>query len=251
MGKKRKTYSQEFKLMVVEDYLSGKSGGITKIAKKYDIPKDYMVTRWTRAYKEFGIDGLRENRGKTGISKGRLRINNISAEERILRLEAENANSRKIVEHKENILKKEIILELSNKYSISILLKVSKVSHSTYYAWLKRKDIITDKMNEDSYIISKIKDLYKKHKGKYGVDRMTHALEQDFGIKINRKRTYKLMKNNGYLAVIKAKKKYNKTGEVHPKHNVLKKNFTTSYPFDKIAKDITEIKNTFSRLKKL
>ena len=33
MGKKRKTYSQEFKLMVVEDYLSGKSGEITKIAK--------------------------------------------------------------------------------------------------------------------------------------------------------------------------------------------------------------------------
>ncbi len=68
MGKKRKTYSQEFKLMVVEDYLSGKSGGITKIANKYDIPKDYMVTRWTRVYKEFGIDGLKENRGKTRFS---------------------------------------------------------------------------------------------------------------------------------------------------------------------------------------
>ena len=95
-------------------------------------------------------------------------------------------------------------------------------------------------MKEDSYIISKIKDLYEKHKGRYGVDRMTHALEQDFGIKINRKRTYRLMKNNGYLAVIKAKKKYNKIGEVHPKHNVLKRDFTTSCPFDKIATDITE-----------
>ena len=106
MGKKRKTYSQEFKLMVVEYYLSEKSGGITKIAKKYDIPKDYMVTRWTRAYKEFGIDRLRENRGKTGISKCRPRKNNLSAEEKILRLEAENAYLRKIVEHRENILKK-------------------------------------------------------------------------------------------------------------------------------------------------
>lgn len=106
MGKKRKTYSKEFKLMVVEDYLSGKSGGITKIAKKYDIPKDYMVTRWTRTYKEFGIDGLRENRGKAGIFKGRPRKNKLSTEERILRLEAENAYLRKIVEHRENILKK-------------------------------------------------------------------------------------------------------------------------------------------------
>lgn len=107
MGKKRKTYSQEFKLMVVEDYLSGKSGGITKIAKKYDIPKDYMITRWTRTYKELGVDGLGENRGKaTGILKGRPRKTNLSIEEKILKLEAENAYLRKIVEHRENLLKK-------------------------------------------------------------------------------------------------------------------------------------------------
>ena len=65
-----------------------------------------MVTRWTRAYKEFGIDGLKENRGKTGSSKGRPKKNNLSTEEKILRLEAENAYLRKIVEHRENILKK-------------------------------------------------------------------------------------------------------------------------------------------------
>lgn len=76
-------------------------------------------------------------------------------------------------------------------------------------------------MLEDKHIISKIKELYQKHKGRYGVDRMTHALEQDYGIKINRKRTYRFIKENGYLAVIKVKKKYNKSGEVHPKHNVL------------------------------
>lgn len=65
-----------------------------------------MITRWTRAYKKFGIDGLEEKRGKTGISKGRPRKNNLSAEEKIFKLEAENAYLRKIVEHRENILKK-------------------------------------------------------------------------------------------------------------------------------------------------
>lgn len=44
-------------------------------------------------------------------------------------------------------------------------------------------------MLEDAYIIDKIKILYEKHKGRYGVDRMTHALEQDYDIKMNRKRT--------------------------------------------------------------
>lgn len=38
MGKKRKTYSQEFKLMVVEDYLLGKSGGINKISMRCSVP---------------------------------------------------------------------------------------------------------------------------------------------------------------------------------------------------------------------
>ncbi len=103
-------------------------------------------------------------------------------------------------------------------------------------------------MLEDKHIISKIKELYQKHKGRYGVDRMTHALEQDYYIKINRKRTYRFMKENGYLAVIKVKKKYNKSGEVHPKHNVLKRNFNTSCPFDKIATDLTEIKNKGKKL---
>ena len=91
--------------------------------------------------------------------------------------------------------------------------------------------------------MEKIKELYKKHKGRYGVDRMTHALEQDYDIKRNHKKIYRLMKENNVLAVIKAKKNYTKPGEPHPKHNVLKRNFNASCPFDKVATDMTEIKH--------
>jgi len=92
-------------------------------------------------------------------------------------------------------------------------------------------------------IVDKIKELYKVHKGRYGVDRMTHALEQDYGIKHNHKKIYRLMKENNLLSVIKTKKKFTKPGNPHPKHNVLKRNFDTSCPFDKVATDITEIKH--------
>ena len=106
MGNKRKTYSKEFKIMVVEDYLSGKNGGIVQIAKKYDIPKDYMVTLWTRKYNEKGPDSLGENRGKAkGIRKGRPK-KNMSDKDKIRYLEAENAYLREIVRERENILKK-------------------------------------------------------------------------------------------------------------------------------------------------
>lgn len=91
--------------------------------------------------------------------------------------------------------------------------------------------------------MGKIKELYKKHKGRYGVDRMTHALEQDYDIKHNHKKIYRLMKENNLLAVIKTKKNYTKPGEPHPKHNVLKRNSNTSCPFDKVATDITKIKH--------
>ena len=92
-------------------------------------------------------------------------------------------------------------------------------------------------------ILEKIKELYQKHKGRYGVDRMTHALEQDYGIKYNHKKIYRLMKENNLLAVVKAKKNYKKPREPHPKHNVLKRNFNTSCPFDKVATDMTELKH--------
>jgi len=50
-------YSEEFKLMVVRDYLNG-SLGYSLIAKKYGIPSESPVERWVRAYKEFGVKGL-------------------------------------------------------------------------------------------------------------------------------------------------------------------------------------------------
>lgn len=106
MGNKRKTYSKEFKLMVVEDYLSGKSGGIMQIAKKYAIPKAYMVTLWTRKYNEKGPDSLGENRGKAKCKRKGRPKKNMSDKEKIKYLEAENAYLREIVKKRENILKK-------------------------------------------------------------------------------------------------------------------------------------------------
>ncbi|MCP1144597.1 transposase [Lysinibacillus endophyticus] len=49
-------YNEEFKLMVVQEYLSG-SLGYRAIAKKYGIG-DSPLRRWVRAFKEFGHSGL-------------------------------------------------------------------------------------------------------------------------------------------------------------------------------------------------
>lgn len=96
-------------------------------------------------------------------------------------------------------------------------------------------------MQEEKVIIGAIKELYDEHKGRYGVNPMTHALRREKYIECNHKKIYRLMKENGYLSVVKRKKKYNIPGKPHPKKNVLKRNFTTSCPYDKIATDVTEI----------
>jgi transposase InsO family protein len=70
---------------------------------------------------------------------------------------------------------------------------------------------------------------------------MTNALRIEKNIKYNHKKIYRLMRENGYLSVVKRKKNYERPGKPHPKHNVLKRNFTTSCPYDKVATDVTEI----------
>jgi len=57
----------------------------------------------------------------------------------------------------------------------------------------------------------------------------------------NHKKIYRLMSENGYLSIVKRKKKYKNPGKPHPKHNILKRNFKTSCPYDKMATDVTEI----------
>lgn len=51
-GSKFAKYSSEFKLQVVKDYLSGKSGGMPSIVKKYGLKSDNQGLTWTRKYRE-------------------------------------------------------------------------------------------------------------------------------------------------------------------------------------------------------
>lgn len=124
---------------------------------------------------------------------------------------------------------------------MKILLKISKINKSSYYKWLSNIEKQGKKEQEENKIIEAIKELYIKHKGRYGIERMTKALKVEKDIHCNHKKAYRIMKENGYLSVVKPRKNYIKPGKPHPKHNVLKRNFTTSCPYDKIATDVTEI----------
>lgn len=139
-------------------------------------------------------------------------------------------------------MKYEVIEKLISRFPITLLLQVAEINRSGYYRWLNKRMIVSEKSKEDAQVIKCIEKLYKKHYGRYGVERMTVALSSDYGLKFNHKKVYRLMLQNGYLAVIKAKKRYKKPGDPHPKKNVLVRNFSTSCPFDKMVTDVTEYK---------
>src|SRR5665648_755034 len=111
------------------------------------------------------------------------------------------------------ILKKrkyQVIDELSSRYPVTLLLQIARINRSGYYRWLNKKMVVSEKSKRDAQAIKCIKELYSKHYGRYGVERMTAALWADYGLNLNHKKVYRLMSQNGYLAVIKAKKRYRK-----------------------------------------
>ena len=61
MSKNRK-YSDEIRLTVVMDYLSGKFGGYVKVAQKYGIHRK-AIQRWVALYQLYGAEGLCKTSG--------------------------------------------------------------------------------------------------------------------------------------------------------------------------------------------
>ncbi|MDQ8759408.1 transposase [Streptococcus ruminantium] len=74
-GSKFTNYPPEFKIQVVEDYLSGKSGGMPSIVKKYGLKSDSQVLTWTRKYREDPVLLTQDLRGRK--STGRPKSTNL------------------------------------------------------------------------------------------------------------------------------------------------------------------------------
>lgn len=89
-GSKFSKYSYEFKLEVVEDYLSGRSGGYRAIATKYGLKSKRQVEVWVKLYQEAPQRLTVETRGrKHGIGKS-IKLEEMSVEKQNEYLRMEN-----------------------------------------------------------------------------------------------------------------------------------------------------------------
>jgi putative transposase len=81
-----------------------------------------------------------------------------------------------------------------------MLCKIAGVSKSGYYKWLKRQDNPTDKDLDDQSIVTKIIECQQDPdiNWSYGYPRVQTWLKKTYGLKVNHKRIYRLMKANEF-----------------------------------------------------
>lgn len=124
-------------------------------------------------------------------------------------------------------------------YAIKDLCDLLQCSRSGYYAWLKRRAILTAKDATDEQLLSTIRKEHAKHKF-FGYRRVTTTVCKRFVQRVNHKRVHRLMRENGLLSCIRRKRypilKYT-TQAVS--NNLLQRDFHADRPYQKLVTDIT------------
>ena len=131
-----------------------------------------------------------------------------------------------------------IVAELRSNYPLKDLLKLSGIARSTFYYYLKQKDV--DKYESEK---TDILELFNKNKGRYGYRRLTSLLKAK-GYCINHKTVLKLMNELGIKGKQRKNDKYySYKGEVGKiAANLLERDFYAANPFEKLTTDVTEFK---------
>jgi transposase InsO family protein len=115
------------------------------------------------------------------------------------------------------------------------------LNRSSYYKWLRRAKSASELCNES--LIPHIRAAYEERDGILGYRQMTIKLNREYGIGINHKRVYRLMRLIGLKSVCR-RKRYNyvrSTPEVVAE-NILNRDFTAERPCQKWLTDVTELK---------
>lgn len=128
-----------------------------------------------------------------------------------------------------------MISKLKSRYKLSHLCSSARVSKSGYYKFIKNNNPY-----KDYDLIMDICSIQKYHHYSYGYRKITAALNSQNNTQYNKKRVYRLMKENDLLCVVKKKKNiHNKP--YYRTNNKLKRNFQSEIRYEKLVTDITEI----------
>ena len=111
------------------------------------------------------------------------------------------------------------------------------MAKSTYYFEINKVNVVEAKNAE---LVEEIKEIFEKHKGRYGVRRV-HKELVNRGYTINHKRIQRLMHNMNLYGKRPKEKYHSYKGEVGKiADNVINRDFTTTAPLEKWTTDVSQ-----------
>ncbi|WP_115615541.1 IS3 family transposase [Avibacterium paragallinarum] len=242
LGKKR-CYSVEFKLKVIQAIKKGQCSA-EAACFRFDIPSSGIISQWLQRFEKQGIDGLLlkpKGRPSMKLNSPKMPPTPKTEEERlryrILELEAENANAKKVAgtQPTKNAEKAVIVNALRSRFPLELLLRLIGLARSSFFYHLKPKS------DKNVAISQKIEEIYRKNDENYGYRRITLELRKY--LIINHKRVLAIMQRLGLKGKNKQKKYRSYQGKVgHIADNLLQRDFTATMPNEKWVTDITEFK---------
>ncbi|WP_342405627.1 IS3 family transposase [Brevibacillus sp. FSL K6-2834] len=128
-----------------------------------------------------------------------------------------------------------VIQALSSQFPVSLLCAAAGIARSSYYKWLK-----TGIKQKDAAVCGIISFEHRRLGGIYGYRRMKAILLTKYGLHLNRKRVYRLMKQMNMQAIIR-RRRYPRIQ--YKRHtlapNLLDRHFQAAHPNQKWVTDIT------------
>ncbi|AZI13226.1 IS3 family transposase [Avibacterium paragallinarum] len=205
LGKKR-CYSVEFKLKVIQAIKKGQCSAEAAYFR-FDIPSSGIISQWLQRFEKQGIDGLLlkpKGRPSMKLNSPKMPPTPKTEEERlryrILELEAENANAKKVAgtQPTKNAEKAVIVNALRSRFPLELLLRLIGLARSSFFYHLKPKS------DKNVAISQKIEEIYRKNDENYGYRRITLELRKY--LIINHKRVQAIMQRLGLKGKSKQKK---------------------------------------------
>jgi putative transposase len=134
----------------------------------------------------------------------------------------------------------QLIEAAKEDFPVQRLCQVLDVSQSGYFAWRSRP--AGPRQREDLVLVAHLRSAFTRSKGTYGSPRMTREL-QDAGLPVGRRRTARLMRENGLKA--RQKRPFKRTTDSHHAFpiapNLIEQNFSAERPNQKWNADISYV----------
>lgn len=131
-------------------------------------------------------------------------------------------------------------MHLEQNYSVSALCSIAGVSRSSYYRFKRSITLAKDPNTQGIDVENLVVEIYNKSNKRAGYRMIRDIIKHKYGIVINHKKVYRIMKEQGIQSIVRKKFRTIK-GTEGVKENLLNRDFTAKKPGEKFVTDITYI----------